>query len=827
LATTYSFSLTYQGIPFVSDRATSFRMPFGQDGGQPYQPPGRLGAPEDQQAEPELIDELNRIIPELYLQDIAAEEPPKSPQDRLARRYPLYQPRVRIGDWHYPVGASRWGVFRGLATSSQAKAMLAATLGAATPFAGIQPGGTLAMSAQSLGPGPATGYSLSSPMYLLPPRPMAEHGGKYDGLYLITLVDERWLWRRHPITLAVNQQTTWLGLLQTIANTLGIALSAATPPAAYGQPEPDSQLWSAYQTAPVLLDAVACTLGLVAVRSMGASYTLIDAGSSFASIQASRGAAASVVRTAGGDMFSSGTAFASGFPSLIGDLNYARNAVLPPQVVVTFPAYVYTDQSGGGVVGLDGGKPGQMGPVPHFMNARYANQRGTVWFEEGYGAVYAVAVPLLSGGLQSAPYNFPISGAVNSGLVGTYGTAGASGGYYAGLSGFSYMSGGDTSGILGAYLPQQTIRTTAKAMYSGEAAPTPVNMSGLVAAAMQIAGDFYKWQAGQALDEAYPGTLAWQPEGGHDIVWTYSERQRQAATRVMRAPWNQYPAEIQFAPAAMSGASGSYTPYTTVPPGVGGRSVAQAWRDLAFPQGGTPTTPTAASTAILASGGGGTAMASGDTFVFLNNIDVFPTYNRWKGRIDNEKILFEGTSGLGRPREAAQSGQGWWVDIAQRGIDGTLIQAHAAAAVLVQDTTDIAYGINLVTLERGSYLYPHELTSGGMAGVRVVPQVQTVVVLDGVGTALDGGSRYYSGQVLAYAGAFHSGSQYEAGPLCWVQDRMYYNLTSGRRYEGQFAAYNGLTTRSAPVLPAAPVYLVQHGVLNVVCDPTSGLVVFQ
>jgi hypothetical protein len=848
-----SFLLTFAGVPFVADKPTNFNLDMVEAYRRPDQEPDLTHT-----ISQDLIEEIERLLNTRYFQDVIAEDSrPGAPLDTLATRAPAYERNpsdIHIGDWFYPTGALRWSTFRGLMTSSQVKAVLQATWGSPlnTQSSLQAPGGLFVMNFSTQGPPlalppgntiPVQGYSISSPMYMLPPRPLGEQGttlsqaikggGSLDGLYLITLVDERYFWRRHPISFDIDQNFTWAGVLKTIANTLGISLSYQSIPAAYGRPESDSQLDVSYGPAPVLLNAIACTLGLVLVRSLNATYQLMSAPTSYKILQANRGLAQNVVRDAGGDIFASGTLLPAG------DLTYSRNAIIPSSVKVTFPIYVYTDQSGGTIT-QGGGGAGQIGPVPHYMNPRYQNQRQTVWWEDDYGGNYTVDVPLLSGGLQFAPYYLPISGVFNSGLIGVLDVANAfSGGIVSGGSWTNISGGANTTTT---WRPIQTISTTAKALYSGETAPTPVNASGLIAAAMQVAQDFYGWQAGVALDEAYPGTVAWQPEGGHDILWQWSERENRVCTRVFKAPWNQYPSQLQFSHAELvsgQAASGSLVPYTTIPGGVGGRSVAQTWRDAPAFASGAPTTPLIGGSGNIAAHGAALAMASGDYFAYFESLDKFPTQNRWKGWVGNEKILFEGTSGQGAdPGLGANpilSGYGYRVNIVQRGIDGTVQVPHLGAGTVsqtiheyvTQALPDTAYGVNLVSLEPGLFAYPQEATSGGIAGVRIVCPSQVVKVCDGVGFTLSG-ITYYSGRVQRFDSVQTSGNQFLSGELCWVLDVMYNPLSSGRNYVGKMSDYFGFT-KSAPGknVPTAPLYLVQHGVMNVICDVTSGLVVFQ
>lgn len=563
----------------------------------------------------DLIDEIDRLIPLCYTQDMKTLSPYHGrnlsalPQNRTA---PMPQ-QVRIGEWYYPNTAGRWSVFRGLATSAMVKAMLAETGGyqaktftmRANPLSPNNPGNVLST------------YTVSTSMYMLPPRPLAEHGGGLDGLYLVTLVDGRYLWQNTPATLKVNKDTTWAGLISTLATVLGVTISVSSIDSVYGQPEPDSQLWTTAEEAPILLDAIAASIGRVLVRNLDGTYSLLTAAESLTRVTANRGVASAVVRTAGGDIFYSGTQLP------VGNLSPSRNAAIPATVNVHFPKYVTGDD-----------------PVPHFINQRTEGpQRPSAWFEEAYGGVHTVAVPVASGG------------AVVSGLSGT-----------------------------GSY----TIRTTAKAFLSGEIATTPINNSGVNALAMQLAKDYFDWQVASALDETYPGTLALSPEGFHNIVWTYSARRQQASTRVIKSEWNQDTLYVQNTAPPVSGVS--------VPRGVGGPSVALTVRDEITAQPATTL---------------GATLDSGGFTATLTSVSGFPTDGRWRGLVENERILFEGSSG------------GTAVGIVYRGIDGTLQVSHANAAAISQVVPNAAYGVNLLTFGSGLTVSPAQWTSGGVTAARV------------------------------------------------------------------------------------------------------------
>lgn len=620
---TISYSLTYAGVPFITNAAKLVRLPVYRD--QQFTPEEHE-PPRKHQPLVDLLDEVNRVLPSFYLQDYVP--PPEDPgrnQDALARRRHARRdpPLVRVGEWHYPTGTSRWSVFRMLATSNMYKAMLAATTG--------QKPQTLSMQAVPDAPNPnsyqASNYLINSSMYMLPGRPLNEFGGTFDGLYLVTLVDERYWFQYSPVKVQPTGTTTWSALITQLANALGITVTTSTIPVAYGTgPEPDSQLWVRVGNAGILLDTVAASIGMVVARNLDGTYKLQSPTDAIAAVTTNRGDGAKVVRVAGGDLFYSGSLLPAG------DLTAARNSVIPRQVTVSFPKYVQGDD-----------------PVPHLLNPRYQNQRPSAWYEDSYGDSHGVTVGLGSGGL------------LTSGLVGT-------------------------SGV-------HLIRSTAKALYSGEvqarSGGTPLNESGLTSLAMQAAADYWAWQAAiPSLDEVYPGTYLWSPEGYHDLVWTWSDRDRLAAVRVFRAPWNGEADTMQHGTPPLAN-------YTGVPRGVGGPSVAQTWYDQITSFG---------------SGGTGAVIQSGDYSFTLSGSASFPQTFRWRGKInsgqtDEEVALFEGLSG------------GATANVVYRGIDGTIQQQHAAEASVYEIIPHQVFGTNAVKTLAGFRVSQGAWTSGGVSEV--------------------------------------------------------------------------------------------------------------
>jgi hypothetical protein len=609
-----SYLLSFAGVPFVSDDLEAAQWQIEAFDGEDLSvklDPKKL--PHwSQQPLPDLIDDLERLLPSVYLRDYAHPKLIGRNVNLLAEQ-PADHPAphdLRLYDFYYPPSATRWGVFRGLMTSGMVKRVLQTTQGGA---------GTFVMRQIPEAPGNPTSslYTLQTSMYMLPPRCLGEgaFAENFDGLYLVTLVDERYWLQGTPVTLHVRHDTTWPQLITQIADAAHITVSHSTIEDVYLQPEPDSQLWANEESVAVLLDAVAYNLGRVVVRNLGGSYALYTGDESATRVLSSRPLALNAGRVVGGDMFQSGTWLP------VGSLFAAKNSVVAPTVSVTFPKYVQGDD-----------------PVPHFLNPRYQNQRPSTWFEDGYGATHIANVPVASGGPS-------------------------------------------VSGVTGASGQVQVLHATAKALYSGEAQArsggAPLNASGLLALATQLATNYWVGQTITALDEVYPGTFAWSPEGIHDLVWTYSARNRVAALRVVHTEWNVPPTEFQHATPPLSG-------FTNTPKGVGGPSVAQTVRDSV--SGGYQ--------GLLAS-----SLSSGGTFLNLSG-GSYPT-SRWRAQIGGEVVFAEGPS------------------VVYRGIDGSVQQSHAAGTAVTEITPHPAYGVNLLTFGQGFAVNQQAWTSGGVSEARV------------------------------------------------------------------------------------------------------------
>ncbi|MDE2098095.1 MAG: hypothetical protein KGL39_12650 [Patescibacteria group bacterium] len=836
------FLLTYAGVPFCLDFARVWEMPFPTPEGEDSQ----QRSPKKQQPMSDLVDELNRIIPFQYLQDEVLPKFYTNPNlNAIAARLPveLPKPDVRIGDWYYPNSASRWSVFRGLATSTQAAQMLQNTQGS-NPAQFIMRSVPLFHTTPIIGTGGSFQsilYTLSTNMYMLPPRPLAEHGSRYDGLYLITLVDERYWWQFQTVTLQFHNpnsvtrgsdgflgprgQSSWRDLIAQVEAVLAINIGSIGIPAVYGFPEPDSQLWANEESAPFLMDCLAYNVGDTFVRWLDGEYKFMSAPEAQYFVGQNRGKAEQVNRTAGGDIYQSGRQGlpVSRFPAIntynvdnMGNPNpipitngvnfLARNTV-PPTVRVTFPKFVQNSALGN--------LPNNaLDLIPFFPDIRNSiiGQRGSSWYRNrvNYPDVVVIPVPLASGGsifgqnplLQGT--TSPVSGlqgtqlpiAINtqpfvSGLPGTTQTFGGqtlTSGSYVGLSGFWH-----------------TIHDTAKALYpdlSSVADPKklPSNINDLTQLAMQLAADYYDRQLMSALDEVYPGTFTWTPEAVHDIVWTYSARSRQATTRVLRSPWNQITREMQHATPTRSLVQ-LLVPYN--------ESIIQS---LAAAGNSVDLT-------VQDSYGINTSLMSGvivgtlanplqltDTAAYFQGIDNLPTQNRWRGLVSGEIVLFEGTSG-GTLQDSSNNVQ---VSIAGRGVDGTqansgTIPVNSFVSGIVRN---INYKTNLITFQKGQFIYPG-WNSGGIQEAVIVPQTQTVQVLDSVGTQVNG-VQVYSGQIELYDLTQQGSTQQVGQEFIWVMERNSQSPTQNNLYDGQIVGYSaapplGMHAKVAPGAPATPL----------------------
>lgn len=176
----------------------------------------------------------------------------------LPAPYPPTRQPPRIGVLHWPVSASKWGVCHLVATGEQI-ATIRTVIGTAP-------------TAQSLVIDDGYGGSVSTQMYLLPPRPIAQRG--VNEWYLLTLVDERWWWYQAGDARLSSDPASWTALLTALFTQIGVTPSVGTIPSAYSTPNPSR--WNiGPQPVPLVIDAVCNQIGMRCVRKLDGTVSVV------------------------------------------------------------------------------------------------------------------------------------------------------------------------------------------------------------------------------------------------------------------------------------------------------------------------------------------------------------------------------------------------------------------------------------------------------------------------------------------------------------------------------------------------------------------------
>ena len=175
----------------------------------------------------------------------------------------------------WPTGAARWAVGYFFATTNQLQTILNQ----------IQTGYTslpFVMSTDNdFGVRNATGTSLPAQiqtnLYLLPPRPLAQIFDSpftpENGLYLITLVDDRFFWWERSTVTFLDANSTWDSAIANVGDALGIGTIVHDPvPSTYLVPPLD--LVTRYEYTPLVFEAIARSVGMRIVRGLDGSVSL-------------------------------------------------------------------------------------------------------------------------------------------------------------------------------------------------------------------------------------------------------------------------------------------------------------------------------------------------------------------------------------------------------------------------------------------------------------------------------------------------------------------------------------------------------------------------
>lgn len=168
---------------------------------------------------------------------------------------------IKLNRLYWPRGAARWAVGHFLATDGQLNAIRRQATA----------GGTHTALTLIMAEGQSTIRKIAPSLYMLPARPLQQLVGvdkkQAEGLWLITLVDERFYWWERSGTVAINDGvTTWAQLYTAIGTALGVTITADTVAAEYLLP---SKEFAAHpQCLPLMLDAVAASVGHKIIRKL-------------------------------------------------------------------------------------------------------------------------------------------------------------------------------------------------------------------------------------------------------------------------------------------------------------------------------------------------------------------------------------------------------------------------------------------------------------------------------------------------------------------------------------------------------------------------------
>ncbi len=163
----------------------------------------------------------------------------------------MRMPLVRFNTLSWPVGAARWAVGHFFASESQIAAIRTVLYQNYRALPLVFSDGA---------------NSITTSLWMLPAHPLstAVSGG---GWFLLTLVDDRFFWWQRACDVMITEgTTTWANLYAQIGACLGSSVVA--DPIAVEYLKPPASLTSVYSYMPLLLDAVATSVGQRVVRTL-------------------------------------------------------------------------------------------------------------------------------------------------------------------------------------------------------------------------------------------------------------------------------------------------------------------------------------------------------------------------------------------------------------------------------------------------------------------------------------------------------------------------------------------------------------------------------
>lgn len=231
------------------------------------------------QPSPELAAEVNRFIDTMAVDEVMRPCWTGLADWRGADFGPTRL--VKLGRLYWPTGASRFSLFRTVASEAQLDAIRKKALVSSSQ--GVLPLPLVIDDGQSIDGSRA----VNPPMYMLPSTPFiqwADSDTQKDaakGVYLVTLVDERYWWWRKAASIKVANGMKWGDFLKSISDALNVTFTFDPIPDAYLNPS--SELISAYEYLPLALDAALYSVQRRLLRGLDGTLTLqtpSDAGNS-------------------------------------------------------------------------------------------------------------------------------------------------------------------------------------------------------------------------------------------------------------------------------------------------------------------------------------------------------------------------------------------------------------------------------------------------------------------------------------------------------------------------------------------------------------------
>jgi hypothetical protein len=215
---------------------------------------------------------------------------------------PLPIPPVKLNTLYWPTGATRWAFMFLVVDGDIQKAI----------------GTDVTPKALVLSDGDTT---LTTNMYVLPPRRITATVPSGRNAWLLPLVDHRYWWQfKNTSDLEVLTTTTWTELFTLLADAIGGSGSTIAHdaiPSEYLRPDPQ-ELFRAYENAAAMLDAAAHSVGHRVTRRLNGSIHSRN-------------------WTTSGDQFFKNAQSAKAANSILGGFDFSQDQIGPDRMQVVFP----------------------------------------------------------------------------------------------------------------------------------------------------------------------------------------------------------------------------------------------------------------------------------------------------------------------------------------------------------------------------------------------------------------------------------------------------------------------------------------------------------